>query len=161
MSKKDFHVGIMHSSGSTDYLIIKEIVLECGFTPRILLDESDAGIIFENLRDLIWEDAHCVIVVMTKDDEMKSGAKRARQNVVFELGYCFAAFETLSKEGLYKRKNAIIVVAEKDVELFTDIDGLNKIIFESNSLGNYKKKIKETLEKSYSKAKLYYKELKE
>jgi predicted nucleotide-binding protein len=50
-----------------------------------------------------------------------------RQNVVFELGYCFGAFYRLPNIARYKPKHALFVVAEKGVELFADIDGLTRI----------------------------------
>jgi predicted nucleotide-binding protein len=89
-----FQVAIMHGH-SKDYLEVKKMINECEFLPRILVEEYAADTIFENLRDLIWDDVHCVIVILTKDDEMLDGNKRARQNVIFELGYCFGAFDSL------------------------------------------------------------------
>src|SRR4051794_35075657 len=95
MGKRNFDVAIMHGH-SKDYLKVKEIVSDCGFSARILIEEYGADTIFKNLRNLIWDDVHCVIVILTKDDEMLDGNKRARQNVIFELGYCFGAFDSLS-----------------------------------------------------------------
>jgi len=155
MSKKKFQVGIMHGH-SKDFLQIKEFVSECGFTPRILADEFQAETIFERLRNLVWDELHCVIIVMTKDDEMKNGAKRSRQNVVFELGYCFAAFDSIPEVATYNVKNAIIVILEKGVEIFSDIDGLTRIEYETSNIMESKKFIMETLKKSYKLANNYY-----
>jgi hypothetical protein len=49
---------------------------------------------------------------------MINGIKRARQNVVLEVGYCFGAFDSLPDKASYKRKNELIIVAENVVELF-------------------------------------------
>ncbi len=155
MGKKNFQVAIMHGH-SKDYLEIKDIVNECNFSPRILIDEYGADTIFENLRDLIWDEVHCVIVILTKDDEMLDGNKRARQNVVFELGYCFGAFDSLPEVASYKPKDALIVVSEKDVELFADIHGLTRIEYESGKIAEKKDFILKCLESSYNKAKKYY-----
>ena len=141
---------------SKDYLEVKKMVHECGFFPRILIEEYAADTIFENLRDLIWDDVHCVIVILTKDDEMLDGNKRARQNVIFELGYCFGAFDSLPGIASYKPKDALIVVAEKDVELFADINGLTRIEYESGKIEEKKDFIMECLKRSYKKAKNYY-----
>lgn len=153
--KKKFQVAIMHGH-SDDYKIIKQIINECKFTARILIDEFFADTIFENLRELIWKDIHCVIIILTKDDEMKDGLKRARQNVVFELGYCFGAFDSLPDNAPYKAKNALIIIAEKDIELFADIDGLAPIQFETGKILDRKEFIVQALKKSYKKAKAYY-----
>ena len=141
---------------SKDYLEIKKIISDCEFSPRILIEEYGADTIFENLRDLIWDEVHCVIVILTKDDEMLGGNKRARQNVVFELGYCFGAFDSLPDIASYKPKDALIVVAEKDVELFADISGLTRIEYETGKIGEKKDFILECLRRSYTKAKKYY-----
>ena len=155
MAKKNFQVAIMHGH-SKDYLEIKKIIKECEFSPRILIEEYAADTIFENLRDLIWDDVHCVIVILTKDDEMLDGCKRARQNVVFELGYCFGAFDSLPEIASYKPKDALIVVAEKDVELFADINGLTRIVYESGKIEEKKDFILDCLMRSYNRAKKYY-----
>ncbi|WP_152270327.1 TIR domain-containing protein [Agriterribacter humi] len=150
-----FQVAIMHGH-SKDYLEVKKMINECEFLPRILVEEYAADTIFENLRDLIWDDVHCVIVILTKDDEMLDGNKRARQNVIFELGYCFGAFDSLPGIASYKPKDALIVVAEKDVELFADINGLTRIEYESGKIEEKKDFIMECLKRSYKKAKNYY-----
>ena len=155
MGKQNFQVAIMHGH-SKDYLEIKDIVSECEFSPRILIEEYGADTIFENLKDLIWDDIHCVVVILTKDDEMLNGNKRARQNVIFELGYCFGAFDSLPDIASYKPKNALIVVAEKGVELFADIDGLTRIEYESGKISEKKDFIRKCLTRSYKKAKSYY-----
>lgn len=141
---------------SNDYLEVKNYVKECGFSARILIEEYGADTIFENLRDLIWDDVHCVIVILTRDDEMFDGNKRARQNVVFELGYCFGAFDSLPDIAPYKPKDALIVIAEKDVELFADISGLTRIVYENGKIEEKKEFIMECLMRSYNKAKNYY-----
>lgn len=155
MGKKNFQVAIMHGH-SKDYLEIKDIVSDCEFSPRILIEEYGADTIFENLRNLIWGSVHCVIVILNKDDEMLSGNKRARQNVVFELGYCFGAFDSLMGIAPYKPSNALIIVAEKGVELFADIDGLTRIEYESGKIAEKKEFIRDCLTRSYNKAKSYY-----
>ncbi len=155
MGKKNFQVAIMHGH-SKDYEKIRQYINNCKFSTRVLIDEYGADTIFENLRNLIWDDVHLVIVILTKDDEMKDGNKRARQNVVFELGYCFGAFDSLPDIAPYKPKDALIVIAEKDVELFADINGLTRIVYETGKIEERETFIKECLLNSYNKAKNYY-----
>jgi hypothetical protein len=47
-------------------------------------------------------------------------------------------------------------VAEKDVELFADINGLTRIEYESGKIEEKKDFIMECLKRSYKKAKNYY-----
>lgn len=64
---------------------------------------------------------HCrfAIILMTKDDEQRSGGLRARQNVVHEVGFF---------QGKYGRQN-VVLLAEEGVELFSNISGIIRIEF--------------------------------
>ena len=155
MAKEDFNIIIMH--GHTDeYKTLAGYIEEAGHTPRVLIDEYKADTIFNHLRDIIWEEIHCAIVLLTADDEYKGVKQRARQNVVFELGYCFGAFDSLDEEGKYHAGHAIIVIAEKGVELFSDIDGLKRIEFEEGKIANRKEMIMEAINEAYKRAKKFY-----
>jgi predicted nucleotide-binding protein len=153
--KKKFQVAIMHGH-SKEYTNVRKYIEKSGFTSRILIDEYNADTIFENLRNLIWDDIHCVIVILSCDDTTNENKKRARQNVVFELGYCFGAFDSLPDSASYKASDAIIVLAEEDIELFADIDGLRKIYFQKDRIEEKKETIIKALERSFEKAKIHY-----
>ena len=155
MGKKNFQVAIMHGH-SKDFVQVKSLVEECGFTPRILIEEYSADTIFENLRNLIWDHVHCVILILSKDDLMANGSMRARQNVIFELGYCFGAFDSLPDIARYKPKDALIIMAEIGVELFADIDGLTHISYERDKLDEKREVLISILQRSYNKAKEHY-----
>jgi predicted nucleotide-binding protein len=155
MPKQNFQVAIMHGH-SRDYLKVKDYIIESGFSQRVLIEEYSADTIFENFRNLIWDDIHCVIVILTKDDEMLNGSMRARQNVVFELGYCFGAFDSLPNAASYKPSDALIILSEKGVEIFADIDGLTRIEYEPGLIESKKEFIVNCLAKSHAKAKRYY-----
>ena len=155
MQKKNFQVAIMHGH-SKDYLEVKKYVAQCGFSPRVLTEEYSANTIFENFRNLIWDEIHCVIVILTRDDEMSNGIMRARQNVVFELGYCFGAFDSLFNAASYQPSDALIILAEKGVEIFADIDGLTRIEYEPGAIKSKKKFITDCIAISHAKAKRYY-----
>ena len=58
--------------------------------------------------------------LLTKDDEQKDDAARARQNVIHELGFF---------QGKYGRKN-VVLLAERGVELFSNISGIVRIDLE-------------------------------
>lgn len=149
------NVAIMHGR-SEEYKKIKKMVYNLGFKPRVLVDEYQADTILENFRNLIWDEIHCVVILLTGDDFTIENKKRARQNVIFELGYCFAAFDSLKKNNYYSTKDAIIVIAENDVELFANIDGLKKIIFEKDNIESISDKIEIALTKTHIKARKYY-----
>lgn len=152
---KNFQVAIMHGH-SKDYLAVKRMVTNANFSARVLMEEYGADTIFENFRNLVWDEAHAVIILLTKDDEMPDGRKRARQNVVFELGYCFGAFDSLIKLASYKAKDALIILSEEGVELFADIDGLTRIEYETGMIEEKESIILAALDKTYHKARRHY-----
>jgi predicted nucleotide-binding protein len=156
--KKDFNVVIVHGH-SKEWKKLKSYVKEAGFTPRILMEEYRAGVIFNRWRDTVWDEVHCAVILMTKDDKVAAGTHRARQNVVFELGYCFGAFDSLDENGGYTAEDAIIVLAEEGVERFADIEGLTTIQFKGGRLGRRKGTIKAALVAAYELAQNFYGEL--
>jgi predicted nucleotide-binding protein len=159
MPKKDFNVIIMHGH-SDEWKKVDSIVKELEFTPRVLIREYTANTIFEHLRDIVWDEIHAAVIILSCDDLTSENKYRARQNVIFELGYCFGAFDSLDDRGVYTGNDAMIIVAENGVELFSDIDGLKRIVYEKGKLGRKKAELQEAVSKSYKKAKNYYRELK-
>ena len=168
MGKKKFNVAIMHGH-SKAYQEVEKWVKEFGFTPRVLINNIKPVMIFEKLRQEVWDRIHFVIVIMSADDKGEIQAKnnkvgkkiiRARQNVVFELGYCFGAFDSLDENGEYTAEDAIILLKEEGVESFADIDGLTYVPYNNRTLKSKKEILKSALEDSFSKAKRKYPELK-
>lgn len=154
MAKKDFNVAIMHGHYALD--IITGYVEELGYTPRILKEEYEADTVLKRFRKLIWDHVHCVIVLLTADDKTDDQKFRARQNVVFELGYCFGAFDSIEDNASYKAENALILIEEEGLELFADITGITTIKFKRGELEKQKSIICRALENSYNKAKVFY-----
>lgn len=68
------------------------------------------------------EQASLVFVLITPDDMQKDGQLRARQNVVFELGYFLGR--------LGRRSGRTIILLRGDVELPSDIKGMLYIRFD-------------------------------
>ena len=68
--------------------------------------------------------AYCnyAIVLLTKDDQVKEGGMRARQNVIHEVGFF---------QGKYGR-NKVLLLCEKGVDLFSNISGIMHIDFEAD-----------------------------
>ena len=60
------------------------------------------------------------VILLTRDDEQHDGTLRARQNVVHELGFF---------QGKYGRQN-VVLLAERGVELFTNISGILRVEFD-------------------------------
>ena len=89
----------------------------------VLADEPSRGLttVVEKLEQLS-ETCNFAVILMTKDDEQRDGGLRARQNVVHELGFF---------QGKYGRKN-VVLIAEKGVELPSNISGILRLDFETD-----------------------------
>ena len=153
---KKFHVAIVHGH-SKAWKSIKNYVKEMGYTPRVLKEELGAEIILERFAKMIWDDIHCVIVILTGDDVVANGKWRARQNVIFELGYCIGAFDAIKRNSLFTREHAIIILQEEGIELFADIEGITRIIFKKGKISPIKKEVFKSVQATYLRAKKYYK----
>ncbi len=155
MRKKTFNVIIMHGR-STAWRVVKEFVEEAGYTARILMTEPGGGTIFDRLRSVIWDEIHCAVIVLSGDDLGTRSRKRARQNVVFELGYCYGAFDSLPDDATYGAEDAIIVLEERGVEPFSDIGGLRTVRFSKGNIRNEKAEFLKHLNHAFAKADDYY-----
>lgn len=155
MGRKHFNVVIMHGN-KDEYKIVKKIVVGLGFNAIVLKETFDGSLLLERVRNTVWKYAHCAVIVMSPDDITKDGKFRARQNVVFELGYCLASFDSIPDSFWY---NAVIVLKEKSVESFSDIGGMQFIEYERSVSNNEKLILSEALNSAFSKARKYYPEL--
>jgi hypothetical protein len=83
--------------------------------PKILRELPDNGRgIMEKFEDYARQ-ADLVFAVMT-DDDVSEGNRRARQNVIFEIGYFMGAFGRKSRR--------LIILKKGDMEIPSDMNGL-------------------------------------
>jgi predicted nucleotide-binding protein len=94
-------------------------------TPVILAEQPNRGLTIVEKLERASEECWFAIILMTKDDEQQGGGVRARQNVVHEIGFF---------QGKYGRKN-VILLAERGVEVFSNISGIVRIEFDANHFG--------------------------
>jgi hypothetical protein len=85
--------------------------------------------------------ASFAILVMTGDDITATGTKRARQNVVYELGLC---------QGTLGHSRAIILL-EEDVEDFSNVHGIQYIKFKKGKLSDCFKELAATIRRELPK----------
>ncbi len=81
--------------------------------------------------------AGMALIVMTAEDEQPDGAKRARQNVIHEIGFF---------QGALGFERAIIVL-EEGCEKFSNVDGIIYIGFPKGHVAAAYEGIRETLER--------------
>jgi predicted nucleotide-binding protein len=86
----------------------------------VLADQPSQGLTIVEKLEKSAKQCSFAAILLTKDDELKNDTVRARQNVIHELGFF---------QGKYGRKN-VVLLAERGVELFTNISGIVRIEFE-------------------------------
>jgi CRP-like cAMP-binding protein len=86
--------------------------------------ESRAGELIVSILDKMLAEATFAVVVLTAEDETAQGAKRARQNVIHEAGLF---------QGRLGFPRAILLV-QRGVEEFSNVDGLQCLKFEGDSI---------------------------
>jgi len=117
---------VVHGRDQVKYEL-ESLLRTWGLEP-IILDEQIGGskTIIEKFEEHSSK-AQCAIVLLTPDDEGhlkgdKDLNPRARQNVIFELGYFFA------KLG----RDRVICIYKNGVEIPSDIKGMNPITFDNS-----------------------------
>jgi predicted nucleotide-binding protein len=88
----------------------------------VLQDLPSSGLTVVEKLERAAERCFFAIILMTRDDEQAGGSHRARQNVVHELGFF---------QGKYGRQN-VVLLAERGVELFSNISGIIRLEFDPN-----------------------------
>lgn len=100
---------------------LKEFIRERLKRDIVILDElPNNGLTIVEKLEKASSSCNSAIVLLTKDDELKDGGMRARQNVIHEVGFF---------QGKYGR-NKVILLCEKGVDLFSNISGIMRIEFE-------------------------------
>ena len=155
MARKDFNVVIMHGK-QNEYRKIETLLKGMEFRPIVIKDNFDGNFLLKKVRRTVWDKAHCAVIVMTPDDQTGQKMFRARQNVIFELGYCLAAFDTLPKKYAF---NAVIIVKESSVEDFSDIHGIETFSFDKELKKGDIKRLRDIFEMTFEKASKFYEEL--
>lgn len=126
---------IVHGRDKRALKEIENIVLELNAEPIILNDQNGLS---ETIIELIerHSDVSFAIILLTPDDwgrkkRTKKDNPRARQNVIFELGYFFAKLN---------RKKRVMCLVKGDVERPSDIDGIRYTHF-AKSVSEIKERI--------------------
>jgi len=119
---------IVHGHDDLSKLQLAQMLTRMGFEPIILHEIPARGrTIIEKLEEES-EDVDFVFVILTPDDVgIDKAYYRARQNVIFELGFFY---------GKLKRKN-VCCLYKRGVEIPSDISGVSYIEFKENPQEKY------------------------
>ena len=116
---------IFISHGHNEFLRLKLkdfLISRLGVEVMVLQEVPNRGLTIVEKLEQASERCCFAIILLTKDDEQPGGSARARQNVIHELGFF---------QGKYGRER-VVLLAERSVELFSNISGIVRVEFEKD-----------------------------
>ena len=136
--EEEFIAFIIHGH-SEDWRIVERFINKTLGVESIVLKEvyRPGETIIEKLEDLI-EQCHFAIAVLTPDDFTNDNRSLARQNVMFELGYCHSLFE-----------GDCIILKEESVEINSDLHGLVYIEYKKGNIESTFSQLSEGIEEIF------------
>jgi FixJ family two-component response regulator len=108
-------------------------------TTIVLQDLPNQGLTVVEKLERASERCRFAVILLTKDDEQRSGGLRARQNVVHEIGFF---------QGKYGRHN-VVLLAEEGVELFSNISGIIRLEFAPDHFDEILEPLRQEIEAAY------------
>jgi|GEM_PF-1904188 len=133
--KQEIKVFLSHGGSHLWKDVARFITKEFGFGTISLQEQKNAGRTIIEKLEQETKDCDFAIIVMTAEDEQSDGNKRARQNVIHEIGFC---------QGVFGRRN-VLVLKQAGVEGFTNISGLVYEEFTENNIKSTFEKIRQEL----------------
>jgi len=116
---------ISHGHNETVRMKLKQFLQErLNLEPIVLQDEPDLGMTIVEKLEHYGSDCSFALIILTSDDITVEGGKRARQNVIHELGFFHGK---LGRE-------RVLLLKQQDVELFTNISGVIYKEFNGNDI---------------------------
>lgn len=119
--KRDVNIFIVHGHDTVARIELKDYLQNTlGFPPPVILAElPDCGrTIIEKFEEQA-EQADIVFVLLTPDDFNEENQARARQNVIFELGYF------IGKMG--RKSGRVILLSKGNLDIPSDLSGILRI----------------------------------
>jgi len=114
---KSNKVFIVHGHSDAMKLAAVRVITQLGLTPIVLHEQPNKGRTIIEKFERLSSDISYAIVLLSADDIMSDGKRRARQNVILELGYFIAK---LGRENVI----ALHDTSAGDIEIPSDITGI-------------------------------------
>lgn len=130
----EFTVFIIHGHSEEWRKIERFIKDELGFNAIVMKESYSGKQILDKFTDAVI-DADCAVAIMSPDDKLANGNFRARQNVLYELGYCKGVLENYYAEEDYDFE-PVIVIKEKTIDMreVSDLIGLEVLNYHHNGI---------------------------
>jgi len=149
----DFTVFIIHGKSPEIRNVERFIKDELRFNAVILQDSFTGRNIIDKFKNEIWDNACCAIAIMSPDDKLDDGNFRARQNVIFELGYCSGVFDGYYEEdddGKFDTE-PIVIIKEKSIDMrdLSDLLGVEYLEYSQGNIEVVFNKLRKVLNRLY------------
>jgi len=118
---KSSKIFIVHGHNDAMKLAAARVITQLGLSPVILHEQPNKGRTIIEKFERLSKDISFAVVLLSADDIMHDGRYRARQNVIFELGYFIA---NLGRDNVI----ALYDVSNGEIEIPSDITG---VLYES------------------------------
>lgn len=114
----DKKIFIVHGHDGNERYVLKDYLQNTLHYPEpvILSDKAGCGRVIIESFEAEAEHAGLVFALVTPDDLVNETSKRARQNVIFELGYFMGK--------LGRKSGRVIVLRKGDIDIPSDLDGI-------------------------------------
>jgi hypothetical protein len=151
----DFTVFIIHGRSPELRKVERFIKDELNFNAVILQDSYRGSNIINKFKDEIWDNACCAVAIMSPDDQLNDGNFRARQNVVYELGYCSGVFDGYYDEDDEEDEDfevdPVIVIKEKSIDMrdLSDLLGVEDMEYTQGHIEETFIRLRKALNKLY------------
>ncbi|MDR1051248.1 MAG: nucleotide-binding protein [Deltaproteobacteria bacterium] len=117
---------IVHGQNDTIKVTVARIIEKLGLIPIILHEQPELGRTIIEKFEMLSEDISFAIVILSADDKISNKSYRARQNVIFELGYFTSQLGRNNLAVLYDKSDK-----DKVIEIPSDITGVLYLPYDS------------------------------
>src|ERR1019366_1291817 len=130
----EFTVFIIHGHSDEWRKVERFLKDDLGFNAIVLKESYSGKLILDKFRDTVWDEADCCVAIMSPDDKLESGNFRARQNVLYEVGYCQGVFESYYDDD--DNFEPVIIIKEKSIDFreVSDLLGLEVLNYNDKNI---------------------------
>ena len=148
-----FTVFIIHGHSPEIHKIERFIKDELNFKAIVLKDSYTGQNIIDKFKKTIWDKACCAVAIMSPDDKLNEGNFRARQNVIYEMGYCSGVFDGYYQEDEdgELEQEPVIMIREKTIDMrdLSDLLGVEYLEYTQGSIEVVFNHLRKALNKLY------------
>jgi hypothetical protein len=129
--QREFTVFIIHGPLGKHAEVQEYIEQKLKMKAVVLISEFNSGWLFENILDAI-DRSDCAVAILSPDDKLADGTPKARENAIFEIGYCMSHWK--KQYQFYDPFVPVILMKEGSVVLGANFAGFQYIPYDRELL---------------------------